>query len=139
MSGYGAGAMRSRYVQDSVTTASPARLLVMLYDRLVLDLQRGEAAQRAGLREEANEALLHAQEILLELQMTLDTATWEGAPGLAALYSYLHAELVGANTTGDADRTAACRQLVDPLLDAWRQAAASLPQQTSAQQPSTSA
>lgn len=131
MSAYGADAMRSRYVQDSVTTASPARLLLMLYDRLLLDLQRGEAAQRAGTREAAHDALLHAQDILIELQTTLDVTAWDGGPGLAALYSYLHAELVAANTTGDAERTRACRELVEPLLEAWRAAAASLPQQTS--------
>jgi flagellar protein FliS len=30
---------------------------------------------------------------------------------------------VEANTTTDADRTAACRALVEPLRDAWREAA----------------
>ena len=39
---------RLRYVTDSVETASPARLLVQLYDRLVLDLNRGEQAMAAG-------------------------------------------------------------------------------------------
>lgn len=31
-------ALRNRYLNDSVSTASPGRLLVMLYDRLVLDV-----------------------------------------------------------------------------------------------------
>ena len=30
--------LRDRYVGDSIATASPSRLLVMLYDRLLLDL-----------------------------------------------------------------------------------------------------
>ena len=33
---------------------------------------------------------------------------------------------VGANIRGDADRVASCRALVEPLRDAWREAAASL-------------
>ena len=59
--------LRDRYVQDAVTTASPATLLVMLYDRLVLDLMRGESALRSGQRDAANEQLNHAQDIISEL------------------------------------------------------------------------
>jgi flagellar protein FliS len=32
-------------------------------------------------------------------------------------------ELIAANVKGDADRVVSCRNLVEPLLDAWRQAA----------------
>jgi flagellar protein FliS len=67
---------RNAYLGNSVQTASPARLLVMLCDRLVLDLQRGRDAQAAGVREEANSQLLHAQDILIELRSSLDTKAW---------------------------------------------------------------
>ena len=118
---------RARYLQDSIGTASPGKLLTMLYDRLVLDLNRAETAQRESSREEASAALLHAQEVVLELHSTLDPARWEGGPALSAVYVYLLAELVRANTTGDPSRTAACRALVEPLRDAWHQAAAQQP------------
>ena len=121
---------RRRYVSDSVSTASPAQLLTMLYDRLVLDLQRAEAAQRAGSRAAAHDALVHAQDILMELRNTLDPGAWEGGPALAALYGYLHGELVRANVGGDVERIATCRSLVEPLRDAWRTAAASVPSGT---------
>jgi flagellar protein FliS len=115
--------LRGRYVGDSVSTAAPERLLVMLYDRLVLDLERAESAQRQGDREQANANLQHAQEIVLELRSTLDPSLWEGGPALAALYGFLHGELVQANLTGDSTRTATCRALVEPLREAWRRAA----------------
>ena len=115
---------RARYLNDSVTTASPAQLLVMLYDRLVLDLARGEEALRAGDREGGSTSLKHAQDILIELRTSLDTSTWSGAPGLTALYAFLITELISANVRGDADKVAACHGLVAPLRDAWRQAAA---------------
>jgi flagellar protein FliS len=114
----------NRYLQDSVSTASPGKLLVMLYDRLVMDLFQGEEALRAGEREQANDKLNHAQEIILELRTTLDVDAWAGAPGLANLYGFLLTELIGANVARDADRVAACRALVEPLRDAWREAAA---------------
>src|SRR3954464_4205379 len=114
--------LRDRYLQDSINTASPGRLLIMLYDRLVLDLMQGEEALRAGdealraaNRETAHERLTHAQDIVLELRTSLDMEAWSGAPGLAALYGFLLTELIGANIARDADRVAACRALVQPL------------------------
>ncbi|WP_432565491.1 flagellar export chaperone FliS [Kineococcus sp. SYSU DK003] len=121
---YGSRTSANRYLADSLATASPAALVVMLYDRLALDLQRAEEAQRQGDRETAHRNLVHAQDIVHELQIGLDTKTWDGASGLMALYTWLGKELVVANVTGDADRVAACRtETVEPLADAWRQAA----------------
>ena len=117
-------ALRDRYLADSVSTASPGKLLVMLYDRLVMDLVQGEEAVRAGDRERSAERLTHAQEIILELRTTLDLDAWTGAAGLANLYGFLLTELIGANVGRDADRVAACRGLVEPLRDAWRAVAA---------------
>ncbi|HET6480708.1 MAG TPA: flagellar export chaperone FliS [Actinoplanes sp.] len=116
--------LRNRYLQDSVSTASPAKLLTMLYDRLVVDLMQAEQALRAGEREVAHEKVTHAQEIVIELRVSLDLESWSGAPGLAALYGFLLTELIGANIGRDAGRLAACRELIEPLRDAWREAAA---------------
>ena len=117
------GAMRARYLADSITTASPARLLVMLYDRLALDVTRGEEAIRSGDRATASYRLMHAQEIIGELLSTLDVTAWEGADGLAALYRFLLQELVQANIKQDADKAGSCRELIEPLRDAWQEAA----------------
>ena len=116
--------LRNRYLQDSVNTASPGRLLVMLYDRLVIDLMQGEEALRTNDRELSAERITHAQEILLELRTTLDVEAWAGAAGLASLYTFVITELIQANIKRDADKVHACRMLIEPLRDAWREAAA---------------
>jgi flagellar protein FliS len=116
-------ALRARYIGDSVSTASPGRLLVMLYERLVLDLAQAEGALRDRDREATNRHLVHAQDIIMELRATLDLTAWEGAGRLANIYTFLLSELMAANVTADAARVTACRALVEPLLDAWRQAA----------------
>ncbi|WP_091538244.1 flagellar export chaperone FliS [Modestobacter sp. DSM 44400] len=121
-----AAALRARYLSDTVATASPQRLLVMLYDRLALDLDRAHTALTAGDRAEANDQLQHAQEIVLELHSSLQIDAWEGAPRLSAIYTWLHGELIKANVKGDVRRVADCRKVVEPLRDAWREAAASL-------------
>ncbi len=73
-----AASLRARYLGDSIATASPPQLLVMLYDRLALDLERGHAAMAAGDRETASQQLQHAQEIILELQASLKVEIWDG-------------------------------------------------------------
>jgi flagellar protein FliS len=118
--------LRARYLGDSIATASPQTLLVMLYDRLALDLERGEDALVCGDREAAGEQLKHAQEIVLELRATLKVELWDGGPRLAALYAWLVGELIQANLKGDVRRVRDCRKVVEPLRDAWQEAAASL-------------
>ncbi|MEU8237139.1 flagellar export chaperone FliS [Actinoplanes missouriensis] len=115
--------LRDRYLQDTINTASPAKLLIMLYDRMILDLGQGEEAFRNGDRELGSAKVMHAQEIVLELRTTLDLEAWDGAPGLANLYGFILTELIGANISRDADRVASCRKLLEPLRDAWREAA----------------
>ena len=121
-----AAALRARYVSDSVATAPPARLLVMLYDRLALDLERGEDMLVSGDREGASAQIQHAQDIIMELRATLKVELWEGGPRLAALYAWLLQELIQAHVKGDVRRVRDCRKVVEPLRDAWREAAASL-------------
>ena len=121
-----AASLRARYMGDTVTTASPQRLLVMLYDRLALDLERAERALELGDRSAAHEQLQHAQEIVLELQASLRVDIWDGGPRLAALYTWLLTELMRANVKGSVRVVADCRKIVEPLRDAWREAAASL-------------
>lgn len=111
------------YVGQMVTTASPERLLVMLYDRLLLDLRRALAAQGSGDHAAAGIHLLHAQDIVLELTASLRTDVWAGAPTLAAIYDWLHRELVRANVSRDAGVTRDCLAAVEPLAEAWHEAA----------------
>lgn len=118
-------AVRNRYVQDAVSTVAPARLVTMLYDALVRDLSIAEAALGARELPRAHERLVHAQEIVLELQAGLDVTKWDAAPGLMALYQFAHRELVAANVGKNARKVIEIRQLIEPLRDAWHQAAAS--------------
>lgn len=114
---------RNAYLNSSVTTASPARLLVMLCDRLVLDVQRAAEAQAAGDHGTAHHNLIHAQDIVAELTNSLRVDAWEGAASLQALYHHLHAQLVKANVDRDQVTTQHCLNLVTELRDTWREAA----------------
>ncbi|WP_431837560.1 flagellar export chaperone FliS [Cellulomonas sp. Y8] len=115
--------VRTRYLADAVATAGPAKLLTMLYDRLLLDLDRAETALRSGVRAEGTQQLAHAQEIVAEFIANLNVGEWDGADRLLSVYTFLLSELIAASTAGDAERVVACRALVAPLAEAWREAA----------------
>ncbi len=115
--------LRNRYAQDSVGTASPAQLLVMLYDRLNKDLMMAEHATKANDVPMAHENLVHAQEIITELATTLDTSVWEGGEQLRLIYEFCNDELLRANVDKDTKRIQGVRRVIDPLRDAWHQAA----------------
>lgn len=120
---------RQHYARDAILSASPARLLTMLYDRLLLDLRRAEAAQEATDWQTANTQLLHAQDIVLELSSTLRPDVWDGADGLRGLYEYVRMALVNANIHRDVARTREAITLLTPLQEAWHAAAGALADQ----------
>ena len=124
--GYGNASQRNQYLADSVLSAPPARLLTMLYDRLLLDLGRAEAALETANWSVASENLIHAQAIITELSSSLKTDAWEGADGLLGLYNYASTALVNANIQRDAALTREAIALLEPLRQAWHEAAASV-------------
>lgn len=117
------------YASVTAETASPQRLLTMLYDRLITDITLAEAAMRTHEHETVGRRLQHAQEILLELWASLDTTVWPEGERLKALYLWLVNELVNCRLPAEPERLVACRELLEPLRDAWKQvlAAASHP------------
>lgn len=118
-----AAQLRSRYARDSVTTASPVRLVTMLYDRLAKDLDDTVFAISAGNIPSAHTSLRHAQDIIQELLNSLDVTVWAGGAGLQSLYVWLIEQLVAANLSKDASIVMACREVVEPLREAWHEAA----------------
>ena len=115
--------LRSRYARDSVTTASPVRLVTMLYDRLASDLDDAELAITMANVPAAHAALRHAQDIVQELSSSLVVELWPGGAGLKSLYTWLIEQLVAANLSKDAAIVIGCREVVEPLCDAWHEAA----------------
>lgn len=114
---------RAAYLGNSVTTASPARLLVMLVERLVLDVERGLNAQQAEDWPAAHGHLTHAQDIVVELESSLDVDKMPGGPELAGLYEFLRRRLVAANVRRNAGATQQALVISRHLCDTWRQAA----------------
>lgn len=115
--------LRERYVQDAIETASPARLVTMLFDRLCLDLEIAEQALHGCELATASDRLVHAQDIIIELQSSLDATAWAGAAQLAQLYAFVFRRMIDANVAKDPTVVAECRRIVEPLRETWHAAA----------------
>jgi flagellar protein FliS len=126
---------RAQYTNEAVLSATPAQLVTMLYDRLLLDLHRAEAAQTTADWEGAREQLLHAQAIVGELSSTLRIDAWDGGEGLMAIYNYASTSLITANVHRDVQATRDCIRILGPLRQSWHEAAASLPAVTATHRP----
>lgn len=114
---------RAQLNREAILSASPARLLTMLYDRLLVDLNRAETAQIAGNWPVASENLVHAQAILSELISSLNSEVWSGATGLHSLYAFATQLLIDANVTRDPALTRQAIGLMEPLRQTWHEAA----------------
>jgi flagellar protein FliS len=111
------------YLEETIATATPARLLTLLYDRLARDLAQGRASLLAGNRDEAGCRIVHAREILTELLATLDGEAWDGAADLARVYAWMLSQLVTAQVQADAAVVASVHELVVQLALTWHEAA----------------
>jgi flagellar protein FliS len=114
---------KSKYRSDAVHTMSPGQLIVALYDRILLDLDRALAAMAGTDVYGAHSALVHAQEIVHELLTSLDLKQWPGGASLAAVYRHVQDALIEANVSKDPAPVHSSREMLVPLRDAWREAA----------------
>ncbi len=119
------------YRETRVKTASPAQLVVMLYDEAVkqcdiaVELLGNDVKKHPQYIEKINKALGKAQDIVTELMASLDfDAGGEIAQNLFAIYVWFGRELLEANLSKEATRVVAVRNLLAELRGAWVEAAA---------------
>lgn len=120
------GDMRARYLNQRVMTATPAQRVVMLYDRLALDLTRAFDIYATDPTDtfSAGQAIDHAMAIVAELAGSLRQTPDSPADNLASIYNYLLRELASVRG-GQTGRLDGVRKIVDTLRKAWTEAVAS--------------
>src|SRR4051812_30907292 len=92
-------ALRERFTDGALSTASGPKVVALAYDRLDRDLGRAIDALAAKDVGTSHELLVHAQDIVHELSCMLDLEAWEHAGSLAAIYQYVGDLLTNANVT----------------------------------------
>jgi flagellar protein FliS len=129
-------AVRNRYVVDHLGTASNAKILTMCFDRVDRDLATAQAAIERGDYATTNEELGHAQDLLGEMAMMVDTDAWEHAGSLLAVYDYVLRLLAVANLEKNALLVTEAQLLIGEIGEAFRAAAIESVQLPVAQAPS---
>lgn len=116
--------LRDTYLANTVATAGPGQMLVMLCDRLVLDISLAIEAFGADDIATIHDKLMHAQDILTHLSGSLDTSgTWDGAPALQGLYTWLERQLRAANSEKSVSKAVEALPVAAEIADMWRMAA----------------
>lgn len=113
------GTAPAAYRESSILTATPDRLVVMLYDGAGRFLAQAAAAMRERQISRANGRLQKAEAIIEELLATLDMSAGQVAERLQALYVYSRRRLVEARLEQDPERVEEIAALLGDLRAAW--------------------
>lgn len=120
----------AQYRAKAVETASPAALLLMLYDRAIGAVSRAQDALAEHGEDHvwiAHRELTRAQQIVSELQLSLDHEQGGAiASQLAGLYDYCLHQLTEANLRKDPHRLPPVAAILSQLREAFQEASTQL-------------
>jgi flagellar protein FliS len=108
------------YQQNSVNTASPGELTLMLYNGCIKFIKLAKKAILDKNVEEKNTNLIKAQNIIHEFMVTLNMDV-KVSSELMVMYDYINRRLVEANVNGDPAILEEVEGLVTELRDTWKQ------------------
>jgi flagellar protein FliS len=116
-------------LETSVASASPHKLIVMLYDGALVAVMSALMHMKAGNIPEKGKSISHAITIIDSgLRASLDkSAGGEIAEGLDALYKYMNARLLSANIHNDTAALEEVQRLLADLRETWNAIGAPAP------------
>lgn len=109
-----------KYQQNSVLTASPAELTLMLYNGAIKFCNLAvEGIEKNDIQKAHNNAV-KAQRIIYELKITLKK-DFSLAKEMNSLYDYIIELLVEGNTKKDKDKILEAKGFICDFRDMWQQ------------------
>ena len=113
----------NRYHKTQNETASPQRLMVLLFEAALRHNRAGIAALEAGKRQEAAHSLTKASDIVAELIASLDHSQ---APAICKeldrIYTFVATRLTSASCSGDVIAARDAERTFAPIADAFSKA-----------------
>jgi len=110
------------YQRNMYETASPHKLILLLYNAAITNIQRAEKALDDKKIEDSNRYNLKAQEIIYELMACLNEEQGgQIAQNLKQIYFYCANQLVQANVRKDRFLLEEVERLIDELRQAWQE------------------
>lgn len=111
----------STYLTQQVMTASPAKLVSMLYDKLLISLKETIAAIEKGEIEARWKANARATEIIAHMWSTLDREKGgEIAKNLDGMFSFILMRLPDVDMRNDPEPAREAIGLLEPIAESWR-------------------
>ena len=113
--------MHDKMFGDTLQTASPADLTLMLYEGCIKFLNQAIVAMEKKDYMRSNQVILRVEDILREFQMTLDFQ-YALSQELYDLYDYMHGRLVEGNMTQNVEIIEEVLGMFREFRDTWKEA-----------------
>ncbi len=111
----------SNYKKASVETASPGKLLLMLFDGAIRNIDDAKKAIQDKDINVAHNLIVKTQNIILEFIASLNM-DYEISNNLFNLYEYLYYQLVQANAGKDINKLDEVREFLVEFRNTWEEA-----------------
>ncbi|UFT98540.1 flagellar export chaperone FliS [Radiobacillus kanasensis] len=108
------------YQNNSVTTASPGELTLMLYNGCLKFMKQAKSGIEEENYELKNTNIQRAQAIIQELMITLDQDT-PIAKEMMPLYDFINRQLMEANIKNELSLLVEVEELVTQFRDTWKE------------------
>jgi len=109
----------STYLENEVMTASPGKLVILLYEGAIRFLRRLDGLEYSKNIELKNHNINKAYAIISELQSSLNMDYKEISEPLFSLYNYMSSKLVEANIRNNPEGVQDVIHLLNELKEAW--------------------
>lgn len=110
------------YREADINSMSKEKMIVLLYEKIISDLERARVAIDRGDRLEMTIRVNHSQRIVSELRNALDHSIGgEVSRNLESLYDFLFSQHLELLVNQDPVVITNCINVITPLLDAWKE------------------
>lgn len=111
----------NQYKQNTVFTATPEELTLMLYDGAIKFMNIGKYNIENNNIAKSHEALMRAQDIIIELNSSLNME-YEISTNLRELYEFIMDKLIDANIHKQIEPIEEALEIVTEMRDTWKEA-----------------
>lgn len=111
----------NQYKQNTVFTATPEELTLMLYDGAIKFMNIAKYSIENKQIQKAHEALIRAQDIIIELNASLNM-NYDVSKNLRSLYNFVMDKLIDANIAKDEKNIEDALDIVTDLRETWKEA-----------------
>lgn len=110
----------NKYKQSSISTATPEELTLMLYNGAIKFMNIAKYSIEKKEMEKAHNSLIRAQDIILELNYSLDMK-YDISKEMRDLYEFIMSKLVDGNISKDIKSIEEAIDITSEMRDTWKE------------------